>query len=343
MTYPQIRRTRYGAVRATLRRSPYARTWALAQRLRAAAETPFEYVARGQPLPAAGLQLLGAAGAAAGRAARRWTRFLFDTKEGYCQHFSGAMALLLRMGGVPARVATGFSPGGFSQRRDAWIVRDTDAHAWVEAWFDQLGWVTFDPTPASTPARSQIAALEASPPATAGGAEADDGPAAGGAGGTASRGRGGRAAPTCSSTRRPAASDADGERGRAAASPWWPWALFGGGRGRCCCRRRRAGARRRRRLARPGAAASARSPSSRPRCAAPAARCRRHDAAPARAAARRHARRRRLPARPQRLPLRARRGDAHAGAAPRPPPSARPGPRAGRRLRALWALPPRPR
>ena len=73
------------------------------------------------------------------------------------------MALLLRMGGIPARVATGFSPGGFSKRRDAWIVRDTDAHAWVEAWFDELGWVTYDPTPDATPARSQIAALEAAP------------------------------------------------------------------------------------------------------------------------------------------------------------------------------------
>ena len=59
--------------------------------------------------------------------------FLFDTKAGYCQHFSAAMALLLRMGGVPARVATGFSPGGYSKRREAWIVRDTDAHSWVEA------------------------------------------------------------------------------------------------------------------------------------------------------------------------------------------------------------------
>ena len=61
---------------------------------------------------------------------------------------------------MPARVATGFSPGGFSKRRNAWIVRDTDAHAWVEAWFDELGWITYDPTPDSTPARSQIAALE---------------------------------------------------------------------------------------------------------------------------------------------------------------------------------------
>ena len=70
------------------------------------------------------------------------------------------MALLLRMGGIPTRVVTGFSPGGYSKSKRAWIVRDTDAHSWVEAWFDDWGWVTFDPTPADTPARSQIAALE---------------------------------------------------------------------------------------------------------------------------------------------------------------------------------------
>ena len=74
------------------------------------------------------------------------------------------MALLLRMGGVPARVATGFSPGGYSERKQAWIVRDTDAHSWVEVWFDDYGWVTLDPTPSATPARSQIAAISA--PAT---------------------------------------------------------------------------------------------------------------------------------------------------------------------------------
>ena len=74
------------------------------------------------------------------------------------------MALLLRMGGVPARVATGFSPGGYSKRKQAWIVRDTDAHSWVEAWFDDYGWITLDPTPSDTPARSQIASIAA--PAT---------------------------------------------------------------------------------------------------------------------------------------------------------------------------------
>ena len=92
--------------------------------------------------------------------------FLNDSHEGYCQHFAGAMALLLRMGGLPARVATGFTPGGYSERHDAWIVRDTDAHAWVEVWFDAYGWVTLDPTPAATPARSQVATL-AAPPSSA--------------------------------------------------------------------------------------------------------------------------------------------------------------------------------
>ncbi len=69
------------------------------------------------------------------------------------------MVLLLRMGGIPARVAAGFSPGGLRSASDEWVVRDTDAHSWVEAWFDGLGWVTFDPTPPQTPARSQIAAI----------------------------------------------------------------------------------------------------------------------------------------------------------------------------------------
>ena len=86
---------------------------------------------------------------------------------GYCQHYAGAMALMLRMGGIPARVATGFSPGGYSESKKAWIVRDTDAHAWVEVWFDQYGWVTVDPTPSATPARSRVASSITAAPAAA--------------------------------------------------------------------------------------------------------------------------------------------------------------------------------
>ena len=163
VTYPRARRTRYDAVDDTFARSHYARTWELAKELRATAETPFEYILAVNGYLQDGFGYSERPQApAAGRAPL--DAFLIDTKEGYCQHFSGAMALLLRMGGVPARVATGFSAGGFSKRRDAWIVRDTDAHAWVEAWFDEFGWVTYDPTPDATPARSQIAALEPAPP-----------------------------------------------------------------------------------------------------------------------------------------------------------------------------------
>ena len=87
-------------------------------------------------------------------------RFLFDAPRGYCQHFSGAMALLLRMGGVPARVAVGFTPGSRTPRRGEYVVRDLDAHSWVEAYFPRWGWVTFDPTPAAAPPREQSADIE---------------------------------------------------------------------------------------------------------------------------------------------------------------------------------------
>jgi hypothetical protein len=79
--------------------------------------------------------------------------FLFETHRGYCQQFAGAMALLLRMGGIPARVATGFTTGSFDDATHSYVVTDFDAHAWVEAWFPHYGWVRFDPTPPSAPAR----------------------------------------------------------------------------------------------------------------------------------------------------------------------------------------------
>jgi transglutaminase-like putative cysteine protease len=142
-----------------LRRSAYARTWRLAKQLTRQAQTPYEYVLAVNRYLQSGFTY-DEDPAAIERGRATLDAFLFDTKSGYCQHFSGAMALLLRMGGIPARAVTGFSPGGYSETRRAWIVRDTDAHSWVEAWFDDWGWVTLDPTPADTPARSQIAALE---------------------------------------------------------------------------------------------------------------------------------------------------------------------------------------
>jgi protein-glutamine gamma-glutamyltransferase len=71
--------------------------------------------------------------------------FVVQTRTGYCQHFAGAMALMLRLLGVPARVAVGFVPGHY--RDGTWTVTDHDAHAWVEVWFRKYGWLAFDPTP----------------------------------------------------------------------------------------------------------------------------------------------------------------------------------------------------
>ncbi len=132
--------------------SPYAKLYALTQEIRGTTHSPFEFVHAvldrvqlgttydenppGRPYPLAS--------------------FLFDTKAGYCQQFSGVMALMLRMGGVPARVASGFSPGNYNSERKDYVVRDTDAHSWVEAYFPPYGWITFDPTPAASPASSQL-------------------------------------------------------------------------------------------------------------------------------------------------------------------------------------------
>jgi transglutaminase-like putative cysteine protease len=71
--------------------------------------------------------------------------FVVRTRAGYCQHFAGAMTVMLRMLGVPSRVAVGFTAGTW--RSGVWTVTDYQAHAWVEAWFAGYGWLTFDPTP----------------------------------------------------------------------------------------------------------------------------------------------------------------------------------------------------
>lgn len=73
--------------------------------------------------------------------------FVAGHRRGYCQHFAGAMALMLRYLGIPARVAAGFSSGRWDQDASEFTVADTNAHAWVEVWFEGYGWLPFDPTP----------------------------------------------------------------------------------------------------------------------------------------------------------------------------------------------------
>jgi transglutaminase-like putative cysteine protease len=70
-----------------------------------------------------------------------------QTKRGYCQHFAGAMALMLRYLGIPARVAAGFTSGSYDAGKHEWTVTDHEAHDWVEVYFPGWGWIPFDPTP----------------------------------------------------------------------------------------------------------------------------------------------------------------------------------------------------
>lgn len=124
---------------------PYRALWEEARRLRAGAKTPYGavvaieawlratggFVYDETPPPSGGLPPLVA--------------FVQDGRAGYCQHFAGAMALMLRFVGIPARVAAGFTSG---KREDGgWTVTDHNAHTWVEAWFPGYGWLSFDPTP----------------------------------------------------------------------------------------------------------------------------------------------------------------------------------------------------
>jgi transglutaminase-like putative cysteine protease len=79
--------------------------------------------------------------------------FLFNSKQGFCEHFSGSFALLMRAAGVPARVVTGYQGGEVNPITKELIVRQADAHAWVEVWLPVEGWVRIDPTSAVSPLR----------------------------------------------------------------------------------------------------------------------------------------------------------------------------------------------
>ena len=79
--------------------------------------------------------------------------FLFDRREGYCEHFSSAFVVLMRAAGIPARVVTGYAGAYRNPLGDYWLVRKSDAHAWAEVWLPARGWVRVDPTAAVAPER----------------------------------------------------------------------------------------------------------------------------------------------------------------------------------------------
>ncbi|MDX1588620.1 MAG: DUF3488 and transglutaminase-like domain-containing protein [Oleiphilaceae bacterium] len=78
---------------------------------------------------------------------------LFDTLEGFCEHYASALAVMLRTADIPARIVTGYLGGESGLNNGYLIIRQYDAHAWVEAWLDDYGWVRLDPTAMIAPER----------------------------------------------------------------------------------------------------------------------------------------------------------------------------------------------
>lgn len=79
--------------------------------------------------------------------------FLFATRAGFCEHYSGAFVVLMRAAGIPARVVTGYQGGEINPADGFLTVRQSDAHAWAEVWLERRGWVRVDPTAAVSPDR----------------------------------------------------------------------------------------------------------------------------------------------------------------------------------------------
>jgi hypothetical protein len=80
-------------------------------------------------------------------------RFLFDTRQGFCEHYASAFAVMMRAAGLPSRIVLGYQGGEMNPVSDYMIVRQSDAHAWTEVWLQGEGWLRVDPTAAVAPER----------------------------------------------------------------------------------------------------------------------------------------------------------------------------------------------
>jgi transglutaminase-like putative cysteine protease len=89
--------------------------------------------------------------------------FLFETRRGFCEHYASAFTVLMRAAGIPARVVTGYLGGEVNPVGEYILVRQADAHAWVEIWLKDTGWVRVDPTAAVSPARVERGIASALP------------------------------------------------------------------------------------------------------------------------------------------------------------------------------------
>ncbi len=80
-------------------------------------------------------------------------QFIFETQQGFCEHYAAAFVILMRAAGVPARVVTGYQGGNLNPVGNYLVVRQHDAHAWAEVWLQDEGWLRIDPTAAVAPER----------------------------------------------------------------------------------------------------------------------------------------------------------------------------------------------
>ncbi len=82
--------------------------------------------------------------------------FLFNTRKGFCEHYSSSFAVLMRAAGIPSRIVTGYQGMEANPLSDYYVVRQSDAHAWSEIWLENRGWVRIDPTAAVSPERIEL-------------------------------------------------------------------------------------------------------------------------------------------------------------------------------------------
>ncbi|MBE9609409.1 DUF3488 domain-containing transglutaminase family protein [Chitinilyticum litopenaei] len=92
--------------------------------------------------------------------------FLFEKKAGFCEHYAGSFALIMRAAGIPARVITGYQGGLRNDSGNYYMIRQADAHAWTEVWLADRGWQRIDPTAAVAPARISSGLAESLPTGT---------------------------------------------------------------------------------------------------------------------------------------------------------------------------------
>ncbi len=145
-----------------LRNSPLARVAALARRVIRDADTPYDAaVALEQHLRTYRYEIK-VASPPPERDAVDW--FLFTSKEGYCDYYASAMAVMARLVGIPSRVVSGYNTGRYNEETGLYEVRQENAHSWPELFFPEYGWVRFEPTPSlPVPERPEVGPADASP------------------------------------------------------------------------------------------------------------------------------------------------------------------------------------